>query len=62
MHLAATYSMVDREKDALAVASEALGINPKFSVESYAKTRAYFFRDQSEADKVVNALCKAGLK
>jgi adenylate cyclase len=62
MHLAATYSMMGREKEARAEAAEVLRINPKFSVDSYAKTRAYLFKDQSEADKVVNALHKAGLK
>jgi adenylate cyclase len=62
MHLAATYSMMDREREARAEAAEVLRINPKFSVDSYAKSRAYLFKDQSEADKVVNALHKAGLK
>jgi len=62
MHLAATYSMMGREKEARAEASEVLRINPKFSVDSYAKSRAYLFKDQSEADKVVDALRKAGLK
>jgi adenylate cyclase len=62
MHLAATYSMMGREKEARSEASEVLRINPKFSVDSYAKSRAYLFKDQSEADKVVDALRKAGLK
>ncbi len=58
--LAATYTMMRREKEARAEAAEVLRINPKFSVDSYAKTLSY--KDQSEADKVINALRKAGLK
>jgi adenylate cyclase len=58
--LAATYIMMGREKEAHAEASEVLRINPKFSLENYAKTLAY--KDQSQNDKLVNALRKAGLK
>ncbi len=58
--LATTYSMMGREKEAHAEAAEVLRINPKFSVDSYAKIQAY--KDQSQNDKIVNALRKAGLK
>ena len=58
--LAATYSMMGREKEARAEAAEVLRINPKFSVDNYAKTSTY--KDQSETDKVIDALRKAGLK
>jgi adenylate cyclase len=58
--LAGTYSMMGREKDARAEAAEVLRINPKFSLDNYAKMLAY--KDQSQADKVINALRKAGLK
>jgi hypothetical protein len=40
--------------------AEVLRINPKFSVDSWAKGFAY--KDQSQQDKVVNAMRKAGLK
>ena len=60
VRLAATYSMMGLEKEAHAEASEVIRINPKFSLENYAKTLAY--KDQSETDKYVNALRKAGLK
>ncbi len=60
IHLTATYSMMSREKEARAEAAEVLRINPKFSVDSYAKIPAY--KDQSQADKLLNALRKAGLK
>ena len=59
--LAATYSMMGQEKEARAEAEEVLRINPKFSLDYYAKT-SLTFKDQSEIDKVVNALRKAGLK
>jgi adenylate cyclase len=53
--LAATYSMMGLEKEARAEAAEILRINPKFSVDSYAK-------GLDETDKYINALRKAGLK
>ncbi len=60
IHLTATYSLVGREKEARAEAAEVLRINPKFSVDRMAKTAPY--KDQSEMDKTINALRKAGLK
>ncbi|MGZ3567268.1 MAG: tetratricopeptide repeat protein, partial [Thermodesulfobacteriota bacterium] len=58
--LTVTYSLMDREKEARAEAAEVLRINPKFSVDSFAKQSR--FKDQSQTDKVINALRKAGLK
>ncbi|MGZ3536508.1 MAG: tetratricopeptide repeat protein, partial [Thermodesulfobacteriota bacterium] len=58
--LASTYSLMGREKEARAEAAEVLRINPKFSVDFWAK--AIPFKDQSQTDKVINALRKAGLK
>ena len=52
--------MMDREKEAHAEAEAILRINPKFSVDKYAKQ--FLMKDQSEMDKIVNALHKAGLK
>jgi len=52
--------MMGQEKEARAEAAEVLRINPKFSVEYLAKIIAY--KDQSQNDKIVNALRKAGLK
>jgi hypothetical protein len=48
------------EKEARAEAAEVLRMNPKFSVDSLAKTIQ--FKDPSETDKVLNACRKAGLK
>jgi adenylate cyclase len=58
--LLVTYSMVGREQEARAEAAEVLRINPKFSVDSFAKRLTY--KDQSVIDDSVNALRKAGLK
>ena len=58
--LAATYSMMGREQEARAEAAEVLRINPKFSVDSYAKIITY--KDQSVIDNYINAMRKAGLK
>ena len=59
--LAAVYSMNDREKDARAEVSEVLRIYPKFSLDDWTRKRP-FFRDQSQNEKLVNSLRKAGLK
>jgi len=58
--LAAAYSLHGREEEARVEAAEVLRINPKFSVEYWAKTMPY----KNEADKelTVGALRKAGLK
>jgi adenylate cyclase len=58
--LAATYSLMGRDSDARAEAAEVLRINPKFSLDYYA--RALPFKDQSVGDRIVGALRKAGLK
>ena len=58
--LAGTYSMMGREKEARAEAAKVLRINPNFSVDNYMKVLG--FKDQSETDKIVKALHKAGLK
>jgi hypothetical protein len=52
--------MMGREKDARAEAAEVLRVNPKFSLDFLPKMLPY--KDQSETDKVANALRKAGLK
>jgi TolB-like protein/class 3 adenylate cyclase/Flp pilus assembly protein TadD len=58
--LTATYSMMGRDKEARAEAAEVLRLNPKFSVDAYAKR--IIFKDQSATDKFIDALRKAGLK
>lgn len=39
-----------------------LRINPNFSLDHFARTALVSYKDQSEIDKVVNAMRKAGLK
>ncbi len=51
--------MMGREKEAHDEAAEVLRINPKYSLDSFAKSLAY--KDQSQKDKLINALRKAGL-
>jgi adenylate cyclase len=58
--LAATYSIMEREKEARAEAEEVIRINPKFSLDNLAKVVPS--KDQSQTDKYINALRKAGLK
>jgi adenylate cyclase len=60
IRLAATYSMMGREKEARAEAEEVLRLNPKFSVDTWAKRQNY--KDQTVTDKIADALRKAGLK
>ena len=58
--LVATCSMMGREKEARAEAAEVLRINPKFSLDYFAKRLP--FKDQKVTDNLVHALRKAGLK
>ncbi len=58
--LAAGCILAGREGEARAAAAEVLKINPKFSLEQYAKRLP--FKDQSQVDRTINALRKAGLK
>jgi adenylate cyclase len=58
--LAACYSSLGRDAEASASAKEVLRIDPRFSVESYAKTLPY--KDKADIEREVAALRKAGLK
>jgi adenylate cyclase len=58
--LAVTYTLMGREKEAHAEAAEVMRIDPKFSVESYA--RNFPFKDRKIIDDIVSASHKAGLK
>ncbi len=58
--LTATYSMMGREQEASAEAAEVLRLNPKFSLDNYARGLPY--KDQSRIDQFIDALRKAGLK
>jgi adenylate cyclase len=56
--LTAAYSQAGREEDARKTAVEFLRLNPKFSVEAYAK----MYKDAAVAEQLIDALRKAGLK
>jgi len=58
--LTAAYSMAGREKEARAAAAEVLKINPKFSLERFAKIHPY--KDPTTKDRFIDSLRKAGLK
>ncbi len=59
-YLAACYSSLGRDAEATTSAKEVLRINPKFNIESYAKTLPY--KDKADVEREVAALRKAGLK
>jgi len=60
--LAAIYSMLGQEEEARNHAEEILRIDPKFSLESFAKWYGALFKNQADGDRFINALRKAGLK
>jgi TolB-like protein/cytochrome c-type biogenesis protein CcmH/NrfG len=58
--LAVVYSFSGRGEDAGVEAAEVLRINPKFSLEKYAKRVTY--KNQEDKERFISALRKAGLK
>jgi adenylate cyclase len=58
--MAVVYGLSGREEEARAAAAEILRINPKFSLEKYAKTCAY--KGKVDCGRFIGALRKAGLK
>jgi len=59
IHMAVSYIRLGQEKEARAAAAEILRINPKFSLERYAKALPF---TKPVADRVLEDLRKAGLK
>jgi adenylate cyclase len=59
IHMTISYIRLGREEEAWASAAEILRINPRFSLERYAKILPF---SQPVADRVVEDLRKAGLK
>jgi TolB-like protein/Flp pilus assembly protein TadD len=57
--LAACYSALDRQAEAAVEAEEVLRINPKFTLESYARTLPY--KNKIDIERYIAALRKAGL-
>ncbi len=60
LFLAAAYSRAGRNEEARIEAAEVLRINPKFSLEKFAKSLTY--KNQEDVERTVSALRKAGLK
>jgi adenylate cyclase len=58
--LAACYSSLGRQAEAAAEADEVRRINPKFNLESFAKTLPY--KNKADIERYITALRKAGLK
>jgi len=58
--LASTYSSLGHDEEAHAEAEEVLRINPKFSLESFAKMLP--FKNQTITDRFIETLRNAGLK
>jgi adenylate cyclase len=58
--LTSVYSMAGREKEARAAAAEVLKINPRFSLEQFAKIHPY--KNPATKDRYIDSLRKAGLK
>jgi adenylate cyclase len=58
--LAVVYSFSGRDEQARAEAAEVLRINPKFSLEKFAKRIKY--KNKEDKERIINALRQAGLK
>jgi adenylate cyclase len=58
--LAGTYARMGRENEARAEAADVMRIDPKFSLESWAKRSPY--KDPERKEDILSALSKAGLK
>jgi adenylate cyclase len=58
--LAGTYSLLAREKEAREAVTKVLRLNPKFSVEHFAKNLP--FKNQADKDRYLECLYRAGLK
>ena len=59
MALATAYSLAGRQEEARIAAAEILRINPKYSLERFAKIIP--FKNQADRGRVIGALRKAGL-
>jgi TolB-like protein/Tfp pilus assembly protein PilF len=59
IHMAISYLRLGREEEARAAAAEILRVNPKFSLERYARTLPF---TKPVADRIVEDLRRAGLK
>jgi adenylate cyclase len=61
LNLAQTYIMIGQEKEAQEHVAEVLKLKPKYSIKRYANTFTRFYKNQTDRDRLINALRKAGL-
>lgn len=61
LHMAATYALMGREKEARASAAEVLRLNPNFSLKAYGKSNALAWKDKKHWDIILDASRKTGL-
>jgi adenylate cyclase len=61
IYLAACYSSMGRDKEAENAAKEVLKRNPKFNIDSYAKRLSLAIKNDSDIERISDALRKAGL-
>jgi len=59
--LAAAYAMLGQEEEARHHAAELLRLDPKFSLERFAKLAGSWLKNQADVDRYISALRKAGL-
>jgi len=59
--LAFTYVEAGREEDAQAAVAEILKRKPKASIEGYAKSKFFAYKNPAEIKRVLESLRKAGL-
>jgi adenylate cyclase len=59
-HMTIIYSLAGLEKEAKAQAKKLIKVNPKFSIEHLKKIMPY--KNQSDKEKIIDALLKTGLK
>jgi len=57
--LAMTYAMLDQEEDARIQITNALKIDPDYTIKRFSAAMVY--KNQTDADRIIHALIKAGL-
>ena len=62
LRLAASYSLLGQDEDARAWVAEVYKINPNFRLESIKNVLLHVYKNQSDADLIIGAMQKAGLK
>jgi TolB-like protein/Tfp pilus assembly protein PilF len=61
VHLTRTYSWAGRTEEASAQANEVLRINPNYSLQTSAKRVAYLYKNQTDRERYLDGLRKAGI-